>query len=138
MKVSDIVKLLKAGYTPGEIGKLKDPVSVLELISGGVEKDQVDECLSLITQESGAPGGNGDNAGGASPSGTSAEPEKASASAEPEGASASADPGPDYEKMYNELLKKTQKQAMQKDMSGSNPPPKSTDEILKELAVDYM
>lgn len=129
MKVSDIVKLMKAGYTPGEIAKLEDPTSVLELIAGGVEKDQVDECLSLITQESGAPGGNGDNAGGASPSGTSAEPE---------GASASADPGPDYEKMYNELLKKTQKQAMQKDMSGSNPPPKSTDEILKELAVDYM
>lgn len=129
MKVSDIVKLMKAGYTPGEIAKLEDPASVLELIAGGVEKDQVDECLSLITQESGAPGGNGDNAGGASPSGTSAEPK---------GASASADPGPDYEKMYNELLKKTQKQAMQKDMSGSNPPPKSTDEILKELAVDYM
>ena len=130
MKVSDIVKLMKAGYTPGEIAKLEDPASVLELIAGGVEKDHVDECLSLITQESGAPGGNGDNAGGASPSGTSAEPEGASTS--------SADPGPDYEKMYNELLKKTQKQAMQKDMSGSNPPPKSTDEILKELAVDYM
>ena len=129
MKVSDIVKLMKAGYTPGEIGKLEDPASVLELIAGGVEKDQVDECLSLITQESGAPGGNGDNAGGASPSGTSAEPD---------GAGASADPRPDYEKMYNELLKKTQKQAMQKDMSGSNHPPKSTDEILKELAVDYM
>jgi len=129
MKVSDIVKLMKAGYTPGEIAKLEDPASVLELIAGGVEKDQVDECLSLITQESGAPGGNGDNAGGAPPSG---------AAAEPEGGGASADPGPDYEKMYNDLLKKTQKQAMQKDMSGSNPPPKSTDEILKELAVDYM
>lgn len=129
MKVSDIVKLMKAGYTPGEIAKLEDTASVLELIAGGVKKDQVDECLSLITQESCAPGGNGDNAGGASPSGTSEEPE---------GASASADPGPDYEKMYNDLLKKTQKQAMQKDMSGSNPPPKSTDEILKELAVDYM
>jgi hypothetical protein len=126
MKVSDIVKLMKAGYTPGEIAKLEDPASVLELIAGGVEKDQVDECLSLITQESGAPGG---NAGGAPPSG---------AAAEPEGGGASADPGPDYEKMYNDLLKKTQKQAMQKDMSGSNPPPKSTDEILKELAVDYM
>ena len=138
MKVSDIVKLMKAGYTPGEIAKLEDPASVLELIAGGVEKDQVDECLSLITQESCAPGGNGDNVGGASPSDTSAEPEGTSASAEPEGASASADPGPDYEKMYNELLKKTQKEALQKDMSGSNPPLKSTDEILKELAVDYM
>ena len=116
MKVSDIVKLMKAGYTPREIAKLEDPASVLELIAGGVEKDQVDECLSLITQESGAQ-----------------EPEDP----EPEDPEPD-DPKPDYEKMYNELLKKTQKQAMQKDMSGSNPPPKSTDEILKELAVDYM
>lgn len=116
MKVSDIVKLMKAGYTPGEIAKLEDPASVLELITGGVEKDQVDECLSLITSEPEDP-----------------EPENP----EPEDLKPD-DPKPDYEKMYNELLKKTQKQAMQKDMSGSNPPLKSTDEILKELAVDYM
>lgn len=115
MKVSDIVKLMKAGYTPGEIAKLEDPASVLELVSGGVEKDQVDECLSLISQ-------------GADPEPDDPEPDDP----EPD------DPKPDYEKMYNELLKKTQKQAMQKDMSGNNPPQKSTDEILKELAVDYM
>ena len=113
MKVSDIVKLMKAGYTPGEIARLEDPNSVLELIAGGVEKDQVDECLSLITSE---------------PEPEDPEPEDP----EPD------DPKPDYEKMYNELLKKTQKKAMQKDISGSNPPPKSTDEILKELVVDYM
>lgn len=120
MKVSDIVKLLKAGYTPGEIGKLEDPASVLELIAGGVEKDQVDECLSLISQ-------------GADPEPDDPEPDDP----EPDDPEPD-DPKPDYEKMYNELLKKTQKQAMQKDMSGSNPPQKSTDEILKELAVDYM
>ena len=119
MKVSDIVKLMKAGYTPGEIAKLEDSASVLELIAGGVEKDQVDECLSLITSE---------------PEPEDPEPEDP----EPEDPEPD-DPKPDYEKMYNELLKKTQKQAMQKDISGGNPPPpKSTDEILKELAVDYM
>ena len=121
MKVSDIVKLMKAGYTPGEIAKLKDPASVLELISGGVGKDQVDECLSLITSDPEDPE-NGDP-----------EPEDP----EPDDPDPN-NPKPDYEKMYNELLKKTKKQAMQKDMSGSNPPQKSTDEILKELAVDYM
>lgn len=123
MKVSDIVKLMKAGYTPGEIARLEDPNSVLELIAGGVEKDQVDECLSLITSEPEPEDPeNGD------PEPEDPEPEDP----EPD------DPKPDYEKMYNELLKKTQKKAMQKDISGSNPPPKSTDEILKELVVDYM
>ncbi|MBQ8034767.1 MAG: hypothetical protein IJ267_06515 [Bacteroidales bacterium] len=123
MKVSDIVKLMKAGYTPGEIAKLEDPASVLELIAGGVEKDQVDECLSLITSDP----ENGD------PEPEDPEPD------DPEPDDPESDnPKPDYEKMYNNLLKKTQKQAMQKDMSGSNPPPKSTDEILKEIAVDYM
>lgn len=126
MKVSDIVKLMKAGYTPGEIAKLEDPASVLELIAGGVEKDQVDECLSLITSEPEDP--EPENPEPEDPAPENPEPEDP----EPD------DPKPDYEKMYNELLKKTQKQAMQKDMSGSKPPPKSTGEILKELAVDYM
>ena len=120
MKAFDIVKLMKAGYTPGEIAKLEDPASVLELIAGGVEKDQVDECLSLISQ-------------GADPEPDDPEPDDP----EPDDPEPD-DPKPDYEKMYNELLKKIQKEAMQKDISGSNPPPKSTDEILKELAVDYM
>lgn len=110
MKITDILTLVKAGYTPTEIGNLERKEDVLQLIQGGARKDDIDELLSLAGED------------------PDPEPEP-----EPE-----KDPEPeeDYKAKYEELLKKQQLQNQRQPVP--QPDKKTADEILAEIVSEYM
>lgn len=119
MKIADILKLMKAGYNAGEISELDRKEEILELVNGGVKKDDVPEYLKLMDEE---------------PEDPDREEPEADPEPEPE---KEKEPAEDYKKLYEELKAKTEKAAARKDLSGSVKK-KTADEILSELAVDYM
>ena len=114
MKITDIPTLVKAGYTPTEIGNLERKEDVLQLIQGGARKDDIDELLSL--------------AGDDPQVGHEPEPEP-----EPE-----KDPEPeeDYKAKYEELLKKQQLQNQRQPMEPANN--KTADELVAEIVSEYI
>lgn len=115
MKITDILTLVKAGYTPTEIGNLERKEDVLQLIQGGAQKDDIDELLSLAGEDPKEPE-------------PKPEPEK-----DPE-----KDPEPeeDYKAKYEELLKKTQLQNQRQPMTPENK--KTADEIVAEIVSEYI
>lgn len=110
MKITDILTLLKAGYTPTEIGNLERKEAVLQLIQGGASKDDIDELLSLAGED------------------PEPEPEP-----EPEPA---PEPEEDYKAKYEELLKQTQLKNQRQPMAPENK--KTADEILAEIVTEYI
>ena len=110
MKITDILALVKAGYTPTEIGNLERKEDVLQLIQGGARKDDIDELLSLAGED------------------PLPDPEP-----EPE-----PDPEPeeDYKAKYEELLKKQQLQNQRKPMEPENN--KTADELVAEIVSEYI
>lgn len=108
MKITDILTLVKAGYTPTEIGNLERKEDVLQLIQGGAGKDDIDELLSLAGEDP--------------------EPEP-----EPEQA---PEPEEDYKAKYEELLKKTQLQNQRQPMAPTDT--KTADEIVAEIVSEYI
>lgn len=121
MKIADILKLMKAGYTAGEISGLDRKDDILELIQGGVEKDDIPDYLALLDEAPEDPDRD--------------EPDKGPEEPKPE--EPDTPPAEDYKKLYEELKAKTEKAAARKDISGQQKT-KTADEILAELAVDYM
>ncbi len=117
MKIADILKLMKAGYNAGEISELERKDEILELVNGGVKKDDVPEYLKLLDE---AP----------------EDPDREEPEADPE-PEKEKEPAEDYKKMYEELKAKTEKAAARKDLSGQVQK-KTADELLAEIAVDYM
>lgn len=117
MKIADILKLMKAGYNAGEISELERKDEILELVNGGVKKDDVPEYLKLLDEAPEDP--------------DREEPEE---DPEPE---KEKEPAEDYKKLYEELKAKTEKAAARKDLSGQVSK-KTADELLAEIAVDYM
>ena len=117
MKIADILKLMKAGYNAGEISELERKDEILELVNGGVKKDDVPEYLKLLDE---AP----------------EDPDREEPEADPE-PEKEKEPEEDYKKLYEELKAKTEKAAARKDLSGQVQK-KTADDILKEIAVDYM
>lgn len=112
MKITDILTLVKAGYTPTEIGNLERKEDVLQLIQGGAQKDDIDELLSLAGEDP--------------------EPEPA-----PEPPKDPApEPEEDYKAKYEELLKKTQLQNQRQPMAPENK--KTADELLAEIVSEYI
>lgn len=117
MKISDIIKFVKAGYTPQEIKDIEDPANVIALLDGGIKKDDISGYMDLLTVSDHDP-----------------EPEP-----EPE-----QDPEPepekdetDYKKLYTDLLKKQQEQNVNRDMSG-NSKEKTNDEKLQDIVRKFM
>lgn len=117
MKIADILKLMKAGYNAGEISELERKDEILELVNGGVKKDDVPEYLKLLDE---AP----------------EDPDREEPEADPE-PEKEKEPAEDYKKLYEELKAKTEKAAARKDLSG-HVQKKTADDILAEIAVDYM
>lgn len=111
MKITDILTLVKAGYTPTEIGNLERKEDVLQLIQGGASKDDIDELLSLAGED----------------------PEEPEPKQEPE-----KDPEPedDYKAKYEELLKKTQLQNQRQPMAPTDT--KTADELVAEIVSEYI
>lgn len=112
MKITDILTLVKAGYTPTEIGNMERKEDVLQLIQGGARKDDIDELLSLAGEdpvEDPAP-----------------EPPK-----EPD-----PEPEEDYKAKYEELLKQTQLKNQRQPMAP--PDTKTADELLAEIVTEYI
>lgn len=104
---------MKAGYTPGEIGSLERREETLELLRSGINKDDIEDCLSLVSDDSG------------SPSQPDPEPDP-----EPD------EPEEDYKQKYEELQAKFQK--LKNRQQQDEPKEKSADEILAEIVRDYM
>jgi len=117
MKIADILKLMKAGYNAGEISELERKDEILELVNGGVSKKDVPDYLKLLDE---AP----------------EDPDREEPEAEPE-PEKEKEPAEDYKKLYEELKAKTEKAAARKDLSGQVQK-KTADDILAEIAVDYM
>jgi len=117
MKIADILKLMKAGYNAGEISELERKDEILELVNGGVKKDDVPEYLKLLDEAPEDP-----------------DREEPEADPEPEKEKEQTE---DYKKLYEELKAKTEKAAARKDLSGQVQK-KTADAILAEIAVDYM
>lgn len=114
MKITDILTLVKAGYTPTEIGNLERKEDVLQLIQGGAQKDDIDELLALAGEDP-------------EPQ-PKPEPEK-----DPE-----KDPEPeeDYKQKYEDLLKKQQLDNQRKP--APKPEKKTADDILAEIVTEYI
>jgi len=112
MKITDILTLVKAGYTPTEIGNMERKEDVLQLIQGGAVKDDIEELLALAGED----------------------PEPAQPDPEPE----KKDPEPeeDYKQKYEELLKKQQLLNQRQPMGQQNK--KTADEILSEIVSEYI
>lgn len=110
MKIQDIVILMKAGYTPGEIGSLERREETLELLRSGINKDDIEDCLSLVSDDADSP----------------TQPSSPAEPAEEE----------DYKIKYEELQAKVQK--MNNRQQQEEIQEKSADEILAEIVKDYM
>lgn len=116
MKITDILALVKAGYTPTEIGNLERKEDVLQLIQGGASKDDIDELLSLA--------GDDPQAGHEPQPDPQPDPQP-----EPE-------PEEDYKAKYEELLKQTQLKNQRQPMA--QPDTKTADELLAEIVTEYI
>ena len=111
MKVKDIISLVKAGYTPAEIGSLgEDQEAVLEFVSGGVSKDDIPTLLEISRTVS------------------DDKPDPGAEETPP-------DPEEDYKGKYEALMQKLQKESLNKDQSGNQ---KSSDELLADIVKDFM
>jgi len=112
MKITDILTLVKAGYTPTEIGNMERKEDVLQLLQGGAAKDDIDELLALAGED---------------PEQPDPEPEPDKKDPEPE---------EDYKQKYEELLKKQQLLNQRQPMGQQNK--KTADEILSEIVSEYL
>lgn len=119
MKVSDLVKFVKAGYTPGEIAKLEDPEKTLDLLNAGIKKEDVSEWLGLLDEPK------------------EQEEQQPEDTKEPEDKEEQQQDETDYKKLYTDLLKKQQEQNVNKDMSGNNKE-KTNDEKLQDIVRKFM
>lgn len=113
MKVKDIITLMKAGYTPAEIGNLGDTAQeVIEFAQGGVSKEDIPILLQLVKDDTEAP---------------AASEEKT-----PE-----TEDNTDYKSLYLSAQKEIQSLNNRKDLSGGIPE-KSADEMVADIVRDFM
>lgn len=89
MKITNIITLVKAGYTPAEISALDRADDVLQMLNEGISKEDIPELLALSVDV---------------PDSTP-EPERV----KPTEAEKPVDDPVDYKMKYETLLKQTQK-----------------------------
>ena len=116
MKVKDIITLVKAGYTPQEIGALgNDSSKVVEMISGGISKDDVPTLLEIAnTVESVLEETKPDESDNETPDN---------------------EDDIDYKAEYEKLLKEKQKRTSHEEITNNE---KTADEILADMARSFM
>ena len=113
MKINDIITLVKAGYSPAEIGALENRAETVQLVEAGIKKEDIPAYLELAKDDP-AP-----------------EPEPVKPSEpEPE----PEDPT-DYKEKYQQLLKQTQEKATRENMQKEKP---NSDEILADIVKSFM
>lgn len=113
MKINDIITLVKAGYSPAEIGALENRAETVQLVEAGIKKEDIPAFLELAKDDP-AP-----------------EPEQVKPSEqEPE----PEDPT-DYKEKYQQLLKQTQEKATRENMQKEKP---NNDEILADIVKSFM
>ena len=116
MKVKDIITLVKAGYTPQEIGALgNDSSKVIEMISGGISKDDVPTLLEIANTVEAVLEDNKPN--------------------EDDKETPDDDSGIDYKAEYEKLLKEKQKRTSHEEINNNE---KTADEILADMARSFM
>lgn len=116
MKIADILKFMKAGYTVAEVKELENTDEVLELLNGGVKKEDVPACLELAAE---------------------AETEFEEIPPADTVEEKPAEDTEDYKAKYTELKNRLEMAAARTDVSG-NEQKKTVDDMLKEIAVSYM
>lgn len=114
MKVKDIITLVKAGYTPQEIGALENSADVIELINGGVSKEDVPTLLEISK---------------------TVEDIQKEEKEEEENTDNSGTDDIDYKAEYEKLLKEKQKKKADEEVEAHE---KTADEILADVARDFM
>lgn len=119
MKISNIITLVKAGYTPAEISALERADDVLQLLNEGATKEDIPALLELssdVTEPAPAP----ENILSQPPEEEPPEP--------------AADPV-DYKKMYNDLLKQTQAANVRGNIAEDIP---NNEDVIKEIVKSFM
>jgi hypothetical protein len=117
MKIADVLKFMKAGYTVAEVKELENTDEVLELLNGGVKKEDVPGCLELASQAE-----------------TEYEEIPPADGTEEKPAESEQE---DYKAKYTELKNRLEMAAARADLSGGEQK-KTAEDILKEIAVSYM
>lgn len=107
MKLAEILTLTKAGYSITEIKGMENRDFVVQIVSSGVSRDDVQDYLELMKDEPAEPD----------------EPKK-----EPD--------EPDYEALYKAELAKNQKKATQEPADPDQSKPKTAEEILAEILAE--
>ena len=116
MKISNIITLVKAGYTPAEISAMDRAEDVVQMLTEGISKEDIPALLELSVDVPELP----------------PEPEPAKPKEEKE--EPSVDPV-DYKKKYEELLKQTQKANTRGNIADEMP---NNDEVIKDIVRSFM
>lgn len=111
MKATEVITLIGAGYSIGEIKEMDNVSTVIELLKGGVKKDDMTDALSLLQEQE-------------------AEESKE------ETAEEEVEEKEDYEKKYYDLLKEQQKNNASKDISGEDT--EDAKKLLEDIVRDFM
>lgn len=109
MKLTEILALTKAGYSIAEIKGMENREAVVQIVSSGVSRDDVQDYLELMKDEP-------------------APEQPAEAKKEPD--------APDYEALYKAELAKNQKKATQEPADPDQSKPKTAEEILAEILAE--
>lgn len=115
MKASEIVTLIGAGFNIKEIKEITDVSSTIELLKGGVKKDDLAEAMALLN------------------TGEVKQEENVKPETEQEDTGKESDI--DYKSEYEKLLKSTQAKNVNKDISGEEEDSKT---IVENLIRSFM
>lgn len=123
MDIKNLVKFIKAGYKASEILAIpaENRQQYVDLLDAGVDKSSIADYADLLREQDDN-GAGGDNGGdGGKPGGESEKPEGNDESDKP-----------DYEKLYNDLLKQQQHKETHENM-GDKDKPETAYDILKAI-----
>ena len=123
MDIKNLVKFIKAGYKASEIIAIpaESRQQYIDLLDAGVDKSSIADYADLLREQddNGAGGGNDDDGGENGGNGGNSEDNDEYNK-------------PDYEKLYNDLLKQQQHKETHENM-GDNDKPESAYDILKSI-----
>lgn len=116
MDIKGLVTFIKAGYKAAEIKSIPaaDRDLYIDLLSSGVEKENINEYINVLREQENPDNGGGD---GGENGGKSGEHEEEK---------------PDYEKLYNDLLKDAQHKETHENI-GDDKPSETAYDILKSI-----
>lgn len=124
MTIKQVIKLMRAGYTPAEIRELQEPDATLDLIEAGATKDTVQDWLDCIRDPDAV---------------DETEPEQEQAqNPEPE-TDPAQDPEPDYKELYKqtqEQLKAAQAANNRQEITGSDQ--RSAADVINDYIKDNL